>query len=97
MKIVSGQEQTIQAPAPRSVVEAHQQHQKLNAANEQRYHALSYFEREEIIRWLKNNLTAIPILAKTKNTGMQEIIAGHTESNSALMLIRYALQALRLL
>ena len=73
-----------------------EQQKRLNAVTEQRYNALSYFEREEMIRWLNKNLGSIPILAKTKRVGIQEIIAGHTESNSALLLIRYALQALRL-
>lgn len=96
MKTDSGQITKEQSTPNHLATEFHRQHQKLNQETEQRYNALTYFEREDVIRWLKNNLSTIPILAKTKNTGMQEITAGHIESNSALLLIRHALQALQL-
>ena len=72
------------------------QQKRLNEITEQRYNSLSYFEREEVVRWLNKNLASIPILVKTKKTGMQEITSGHIGSNSALLLIRHTLQALSL-
>jgi hypothetical protein len=44
----------------------------------QRYESLSYFEREEILTWLKQNLTSIPILAKTKKQDYQSLSQGNT-------------------
>ncbi len=73
-----------------------QQQKQLNEATEKRYAALSYFEREEIAQWLKKNLSTIPILSKTKKLGLTDILAGHIESNAALLLLRYAMQILNL-
>lgn len=85
-----------QEKVAKSFSKYNQQQKLLNDATEKRYAALSYFEREEIVQWLKKNLPLIPILAKTKKVGLEEILAGHIESNSALLLIRYAMQVLKI-
>jgi hypothetical protein len=61
-----------------------------------RYEALSYFEREEITKWLKYNLAKIPMLGKTKRAGMAELLAGNYCYPSALVLIRHTLKVLGL-
>ena len=61
-----------------------------------RYEALSYFEREEITRWLKYNLAKIPMLGKTKRAAMAELLSGNYRYPSALVLIRHTLKALGL-
>ena len=69
---------------------------QFNKATMEHYESLNYFEREEIIKWLKKNLTTIPMLAKTKKSALAAILAGHYESNSALTLIWHAIKALKL-
>ena len=71
-----------------------EQHKRLKQATMRKYEQLSYFEREEITRWLKKNLKDLPILSKTKQLGLKELLAGHYETKSALLLIRYAMQRL---
>jgi hypothetical protein len=59
-----------------------------------RYEALSYFEREEMTRWLKYNLAKIPMPGKTKRAGMAKLLAGDYRYPSTLVLIRHTLEAL---
>jgi hypothetical protein len=88
---IETQEKTIKL-----ITEQTQRQDKLNQSTTTHYERLSYFEREEIAQWLKKNLNDIPMLAKTKKSGLEEIQQGGYESKPALLLIRQALQALRL-
>lgn len=73
-----------------------QRQERINEATQLRYEALSYFEREEITKWLKYNLAKIPMLGKIKRAAMAELLAGNYAYPSTLVLIRHTLQALRL-
>jgi len=42
-----------------------------------RHEALSYFEREELRRWLQYNLSKIPLLSKTKRASMEKLRLGN--------------------
>jgi hypothetical protein len=68
----------------------------INQKTALRYEALSYFEREEITKWLKYNLAKIPMLGKTKRAGMAELLSGNYLYPSTLVLIRHTLKALGL-
>ena len=70
-------------------------HQQFNKKTENCYQSLSYFERQEMIGWLQENFENIPVLDKTKKTGLEEILLGQIGSNSALLLIRHALKNLK--
>lgn len=74
----------------------HARHKQENNRTIQRYESLSYFERGEILHWLKQNITSIPILAKTKNTGLAELIRENYQSPSASLLVRQAMKALKI-
>lgn len=65
----------------------------INQETALRYEALSYFEREEITKWLKYNLAKIPMLGKTKRAGMEKLLAGDYRYPSTLVLIRHTLEA----
>lgn len=69
--------------------------QLINTQTQKHYIALKPFEQEQILAWLQKNLKDLPILAKTKKTGLAEIRQGQIDSNSALLLIRYALKNLK--
>jgi hypothetical protein len=68
----------------------------INQKTALRYEALSYFEREEITKWLKYNLAKIPMLGKTKRAGMEKLLAGNYRYPSTLVLIRHTMKALGL-
>ena len=68
----------------------------INQKTALRYEALSYFEREEITKWLKYNLAKIPMLGKTKRAGMEKLLTGDYRYPSTLVLIRHTLKALGL-
>ena len=61
-----------------------------------RYEALSYFERKEVIQWLKYNLAKIPMLGKIKREAMAKLLAGDYYYPSTLVLIRHTLSVLHL-
>ena len=61
-----------------------------------RYEALSYFERKEILQWLKYNLAKIPMLGKIKREAMAKLLAGDYEYSSTLVLLRHTMTTLRL-
>jgi hypothetical protein len=88
---IETQEKTI-----KTITEQTERQDKLNQATLAHFERLSYFEQEEITKWLKKNLNDIPMLAKTKKSGLEEILQGRYESKPALLLIRQAIQALRL-
>ncbi len=88
---IETQEKTI-----KPITEQIEKQDKLNQSTIAHYERLSYFEREEITQWLKKNLNNIPMLAKTKKSGLEEILRSRYESKPALLLIRQAMQALRL-
>lgn len=68
----------------------------INQETALRYEALSFFEREEITKWLKYNLAKIPMLGKIKRAGMEKLLAGNYRYPSTLVLIRHTLKALGL-
>jgi len=88
---IETQEKTI-----KPLIEQTERQDRLNQSTTTHYENLSYFEREEIAKWLNKNLNDIPMLTKTKKSGLEEILQGRYESKSALLLIRQAIQALRL-
>ena len=88
----SNTEETILKPA---LDRLHQQ-DSINQETILQYEALSYFEREEITKWLKYNLAKISMLGKTKRAGMAELLSGNYRYPSALVLIRHTLKALGL-
>jgi len=88
---IETQEKTI-----KPLIEQTERQDRLNQSTTTHYERLSYFEREEIAKWLKKNLNDIPMLAKTKKSGLEEILRGGYESKPALLLIRQAIQALGL-
>ena len=85
----------LQSSASQDILALHDarvaKHQQFNKKTEKCYEALSYFERQAMIAWLQKNLEVIPILDKTKKTGLEEILLGQIGSNSALLLIRFAI------
>ena len=80
-----------------SASSAHVGHQeRLSQTTLSRYESLSYFEREEVKKWLKQNLANIPMPSKIKKPGLERLLSGEEEAPAVLVLIRYALKALNL-
>ena len=88
----SDTEETILKPA---LGRLHHQ-DSINQETALRYEALSFFEREEITKWLKYNLAKIPMPGKTKRAGMAKLLTGDYRYPSTLVLIRHTLKALGL-
>jgi hypothetical protein len=66
----------------------------INQGTAMRYEALSYFEREEMTRWLKYNLAKIPMPGKIKRAAMTELLSGNYRYPETLILIRHTVKAL---
>ena len=60
------------------------------------YEKLSYFEKTEIIEWIEENFAEIPMLSETKKAGLKQLLADYYEFPAALVMIRYAMKALKL-
>ena len=63
--------------------------QRLNQQTLLRYERLSFFQREEIQQWIKNNFSQIPMLSKTKKAGVERLSIGDIEFQATLVIIRY--------
>lgn len=71
------------------------QHQKsLDQKTLLQYEQLSYFEKEEIIKWLINNLSQIPMFSKTKKAGLKQLLTNNYEFPEPLAMIRHAIKTL---
>ncbi len=80
--------------APASLRLCHQD--RIDQETALRYEGLSYFEREEVTRWLKYNLSKIPMLSKIKRAGMEKLLVGDYRCRSTIALIRHTLNAMGL-
>ena len=70
-------------------------HQRFNEETLQQFELLSSHERSEIIDWLEIHLANIPILEKTKKTGLNKLKEGEIKTNAALLILRYALHEIK--
>ncbi len=61
-----------------------------------RYEQLSFFEREEILHWIEENLSTIPLPIQIKKVALNNLLSGFCSSRSTLLLIRYAMNALKI-
>ena len=69
--------------------------QRLNQQTLLKYEQLSYFQREEVEQWIRDNFSQIPLLSKTKKAGLERLLKGDVEFQATLFIIRYALKALQ--